>query len=350
LEPAPAYAGGNGTEASPYLISSVRQLKKLATDIELSGSTETTYQKYFELTTDLEFSADNTIKQTLIGSFYGILDGKGHVIKDLNIDGTGKSSVSVFGGLAYGEIKNLGREGGSITDMGSTPTVIAAGLVSGLSNGGKLTNCYNSSSIINTARGAGLAFGATTGIIENCYNTGDISVAVNSGGLIGSALGGGGNLTVINSYNTGNVTATGSILGGLVGLINNPLSNKQVLNISNCFNYGEVVIKSNSDAVGSIMGVLAADGDMAEVNATNVYSRPGAASATDGSTPKPDQPIGWYNSAAQAFSNATLAANPTLREDAKYTLEYSKSAAFVTELGSAFKSANGRTPKLAWEK
>jgi hypothetical protein len=98
------------------------------------------------------------------------------------------------------------------------------------------------------------------------------------------------------------------------------------------------------------MGLISTDGDMPEVNATNVYSRPGAASATDGSTPKPNQPIGWYGSAQQAYANATLAANPTLREDAKYTLEYSKTSAFATELGAAFKFANGRTPKLAWEK
>jgi hypothetical protein len=50
------------------------------------------------------------------------------------------------------------------------------------------------------------------------------------------------------------------------------------------------------------------------------------------------------------IQNTLLQNNLTMTEDAKYTLDYSKSAAFAAELGSAFKVAEGRTPKLAWEK
>jgi hypothetical protein len=39
-----------------------------------------------------------------------------------------------------------------------------------------------------------------------------------------------------------------------------------------------------------------------------------------------------------------------MKEDAKYTLEYSQSAAFAAELGSAFVITPGRAPKLSWEK
>jgi hypothetical protein len=45
-----------------------------------------------------------------------------------------------------------------------------------------------------------------------------------------------------------------------------------------------------------------------------------------------------------------VAANPTMLEDARYTTEYSQSTEFANKLGNAFKYANGRTPKLAWEK
>jgi hypothetical protein len=350
LDPAPAYAGGNGTEASPYQISSVRQLKKLSVDIALLGSVDATYQKYFELTTDLDFSADETIKSTLIGTFCGTLDGKGHVIKDLNIDATGKSEVSLFGGLSYGEIKNLGREGGSIT---GNDTYGASGLISIIGNKGKLSNCYNSSSI-NIHRNAGGLVRAVQGgdmIIENCYNTGDVTVALEAAsGLVGTVLYDGGSVTITNSYNAGTIATAQHSLGGLIYSINASVGHKQILNMNNCFNFSDVTITNNNDLVGSILGcIIETNSALVEINATNVYSRLGAASANGGSVPKPNQPIGWISPAGQNLATAILAANPTLKEDAKYTPEYSRSSAFVIELGNAFKFANGRTPKLAWE-
>ncbi|GHT39801.1 hypothetical protein FACS189437_04230 [Bacteroidia bacterium] len=351
LDPAPAYAGGDGSASNPYQISSIRQLKKLSTDISLLGSTEATYQKYFELTTDLNFAGDNTIAGTLIGDFYGNLEGKGHVIKDLNIDATGKGHVAVFSSLSYGEIKNLGREGGSIIDTGTTPSALAVGLVSTLDKNGKLTNCYNSSSIINAYRGGGLVYIMSgNSIMENCYNTGDITGTMFNGGLVGSALGGGGDISIINSYNTGNITARIDGAGGLIGITNDPTGNEQILNLTNCFNFGDIVTQHiTRNTGGSILGYMSSlYPELFEMSATNVYSRQNV--VTSAASSKPNQPIGLYYSQWKTKIDAILAANPTLKEDAKYTLEYSKSTSFVTELGNAFKYANGRTPKLAWEK
>jgi hypothetical protein len=347
LPPAPKYAGGDGTEANPYQISSVRQLKKLAVDIALLGSTEATYQQYFELTTDLDFSADNSVKLSLIGTFYGTLDGKGHVIKDLNIDATGKSNISLINGLSYGEIKNFGREGGSTT--GDDVSYIS-GLVGALANGGKLINCYNSSSISVQRVAAGLVYNMNNAVIQNCYNTGDIIASGElSGGLAAIVLHGGGNVKIINSYNTGNV-AGAHRAGGIIGYINGGQGNKQILEMNNSFNFGDVSISMNNDRVGSILGRPSISTVLVEVYATNVYSRQGVASANKGAVAKPNQPIGWLNAEEQALKTAILDANPTLREDAKYSPEYSKSQDFATELGGAFKYAPGLTPKLAWEK
>jgi hypothetical protein len=333
----------------------VRQFKKLAADIVLLGSTEATYQKYFELTTDLDFLADNTVTNTLIGAFYGTFDGKGHLIKNLNIDGTGKIYISLFEELAYGEIRNLGREGGSIKDTNATPTVIASGIISGMYNGGKLKNCYNSSSIEDTRFGGGLVCFMGTGSIENCYNTGNITGLEHIGGLITSS--GNGNLSVINSYNYGdviNVISQSYCIGGLMGLSNELGGIKQILNMSNCFNFGNVSASKSGvtyNNVGSILGVInETNSALVEVNATNVYSRPDVASTYNGTIIKSNQPIGWSTTARETIKNAILAANPTLKEDPKYDLTYSQSAAFATELGGAFKYASGRTPKLAWER
>jgi hypothetical protein len=351
LEPALAYAGGDGTISNPYLISSVRQFKKLSVDITLLGSADATYQKYFELTTDLDFSDDETVTSTLIEAFNGNLDGKGHVIKNLNIDATGKSSVSLFNRVAYGEIKNLGREGGST--IGANANSVS-GLVLTLGHEGKLSNCYNSSSI-NILNGAGgLVYNTfndtgVSAVIENCYNTGNMtSTGGISGGLVAVCLTGGATLTITNSYNTGNVNGT-SVAGGLIGNINGNIGDKRTLNMTNCFNFGNVVITSNNERVGAILGGISNSSELVKMNAINVYSRPDVASANNGIVLKSNHPIGWSNSTDKTFAEAVLDANPTLGENPKYTLEYSKSSTFATELGSAFKFANGRTPKLAWE-
>jgi hypothetical protein len=168
-----------------------------------------------------------------------------------------------------------------------------------------------------------------------------------TGGLIATCLYGGGTGKVINGYNAGNLNISTNS-GGMIGSINNSLENRQTLNLNNLFNFGNVTNKNNTNSVGSIIGVTNENSSALTLNATNVYSKPIVISVAG--TPKPDQPIGWKNDAGKTFKDAILAANPTMREDPKYTLDYSKSPAFATELGDAFKYAPGRTPKLAWEK
>jgi hypothetical protein len=350
LDPAPAYAGGDGTEASPYQISSVRQFKKLAVDIALLGSADATYQKYFELTTDLDFSEDNTVKSSMIGDFYGTFDGKGHVIKDLNIDATGKSYVSLFRYLSYeGEIKNLGREGGSTT---GNDAFYVSGLVGEIRNGdGKLSNCYNSSSISVNNTAGGLAYGLYDGaIVQNCYNTGKInSSGAQSGGLFATILYEGGRVSIINCYNAGNVNGSYTN-GGITGSINSSRGNKQTSNLNNSFNFGNITNEDDDNRAGSLIGSFSeTNSALLEVTATNVYSKPDVVS-NNGGVLKSNQPIGWNTSAKESRKNAILLENPTMGENAKYSLEYSKSPAFAAELGDAFKHAPGRTPKLAWEK
>jgi hypothetical protein len=170
--------------------------------------------------------------------------------------------------------------------------------------------------------------------------------------LVGSVLNGGGTGSIKNSYNLGNVILSNHRGGGLIGIVNNPLSNKQTLNMNNCFNFGDIIITRNNNQVGSILGTFDSNclSVVVEVNATKVYSKPDVASANNGTVPKFNQPIGWMSADIQDLVNNVILVNPTLKEDSKYTLNYSKSPAFATELGNAFKSTSGRTPKLTWEK
>jgi hypothetical protein len=360
LEAAPEYAGGSGTEADPYLISSVRQLKKINVDNDLYGAVDATYGKFFELTTDLDFAGEEEdgITSNLIGSFYGTFDGKGHLIKHLTIHST-SGGATIFGSISYGELKNLGRVGGE-----SVTTAQGAGGLVGTLSTSKLTNCFNTAPVTGASNAGGLTGGAgsvsiatidTPSIIENCYNKGDVKAesASSAGGITGASASSGGYVIIKNSYNSGNIQAV-NYAGGLIGIISREQGNRQTYNLSNSFNFGEVVkTSSNNRYVGSICGGTSAaepDAALITIIANNVISRPDVAKYNTTTAANFVIGISAATQTAQDWVQSILSANPTLKEDAKYTLDYSHSAAFVTELGEAFKYASGRTPKLAWEK
>jgi hypothetical protein len=355
MDPAPAYAGGDGSQASPYLISSVRQLKKLSVDISIMGSVDVTYGKYFELTTDLDFAGDN-ITASLISSFYGTFDGKNHLIKNLTIN-SAAGGATIIGNLYFGELKNLGRVGGATITTANN----GAGFISVAYNC-KLSNCFNTANITSNTNTGGLigvitpynasVAGTIPTIIENCYNTGNVtSTTGGAGGFSGTVLFQGGILIVKNSYNSGNIK-TDAIGGGLLGSISSGQGIEQTIDFTNLFNFGNVVITLNNNRIGAIIGTYAGTTNPADVPFTftvnNVISRPDVAKKN--TSVLVNYVIGYNNAAQQTWVQSVISANPTLKEDAKYTLDYSKSAAFATELGSGFKYANDRTPKLAWEK
>jgi hypothetical protein len=343
LEPAPNYAGGDGTESNPYRISSLRQLRKLSYDMELLGSVETTYQRYFQLTADLDFTDDGTVTQSLVsGTFYGSFDGLGHVIKNLRINAVG-GDIGIFQSINFGEIKNLGREGGSTN--GSAGGI--GGLVGALNNS-KMINCFNSSSLNSTIGVGGLVGGVVNNsLIENCYNTGDMVATLSgvTGGLVATITSGAGGttFTIKNSYNIGKITDTNrGFTGGLAGYTRNAGTIIHTLALDHCYNLNDIIGTNTNSRYGAILGI--SQDNLFNIIATDVYTKPNAVILDGVPT---SRLIGWGN---LAFVDNWIAANPTMKEDAKYTIEYSKSTAFATELGDAFKYAPGRTPKLAWEK
>jgi hypothetical protein len=357
LDPAPDYAGGSGTAADPYLISSVRQLKKLSMDLTVSGNVDASYGKFFTLTTDLDFEEDKTVTNALIGNFYGTFDGQGHLIKKLTIHATA-SGAGIFASIRFGELKNLGRAGGA-----TNSTATNAGGLCGTIYNAKLMNCFNTAAVTAATYAGGLvALTATDSpgiaetlpsVIENCYNTGPVTTTTaNSGGLVGGGSTNGGLLILKNSYNTGKIESL-TFAGGLMGRVAGGNGVVQVFDFSNSFNFGDVVISTNVNRVGSILGGVISGSDNPNllpltIMANNVISRPDVAKKN--TSVAVNHVIGYGNETQSTWGQGVLSANPTLKEDAKYTDEYVKSASFVVELGGAFKYANGHTPKLAWEK
>jgi hypothetical protein len=346
LSAAPAYAGGNGTETAPYLISSVRQLKKLTADIVSLGTTDATYRKYFQLTADLDFEGA-IVPNHLIYSFHGTFDGHGHVIKNLTQHVTNNSGCGIFGTLSYATLKNLGRTGGSITGNGN----YAAGFVATVTNQSTISSCYNATPVTGARICAGIAGSMSTGTLENSYNIAPVEATDASythvGGLI-ALFGQASGFTLINSYNFGDITGNSRYIGGLIASALSAATSAPLV-IRNSFNFGTVKNKENNDFVGAVLGYIA-NSNYNDFSLFNVRTRPSVVYKNGSTLVEPDRMIGYSSGANKTNVQAIETTNASqMSADAKYSLEYSQSPAFATELGDAFKYAPGRTPKLAWE-
>ena len=253
---------GDGTEESPYLISSVGDLLCLG-----ANYTSSTYTgKYFRLTKHLDLNNKNW---TPISNFYGNLDGDGYSILNLNIVMNDNSSnvwnVGLFGIITNATIKNLIIRDISIdidfNTTGSGTYVYCGGLVGQIAqcSYAKIENCavIGSSTVTNHIEittlddawalyiGGLLGFGDVgySGVVvENCYTMLNINISakcrVYCGGLLARLVYGDQTYTygIKNSYYVGNITIAETTSNTHIGLI---LSTNYVAGsnyeIENCF-------------------------------------------------------------------------------------------------------------------
>ena len=318
MDPDVVYRDGDGSQANPYQISSIRQLKKLANDIRINGASST-YGKYYELTADLNFAGDTSVDASLISTFNGVFDGKNHKIENLNISAS--SNAAVFWNVQYGELKNLNRVGGSSISSANN----AAGLVGTLADNAKMIHCYNTATITATGNIAGgLVVAIQTGaVVENCYNTGLVTANEVAGGIAGNVSYAGGTATIKDCYNTGDVTASRRI-GGIIGVVNTRVGGpQQVVVLDNVQNFGKVVAThSTSNQVGAIIGFLqdvATPAYDVVTNATNVKTLPGKVFKNTSTAQPANSFIGYGATTDLGYVNrATLSAGMT--EDSGITV------------------------------
>ena len=209
---ATAFESGSGTEKDPYIIKTGAQLAYLAKlGMDNTAAKESVYGTgiYYKLGASLDlsqhqwtpiaFREDPT--STDWTYFDGNFDGAGYTIK-MYIYTEANKGYGLFQGLgATAVVKDL-------TLAGSITCTDRAGAISYINqNGTFIENIINYTDIITTGTG-------------NCY----------VGGLVGSS----GASKITNCVNYGNVSAAGSIVGGIVG----KASKNAVL--ENCENYGTV--------------------------------------------------------------------------------------------------------------
>jgi len=252
------FAGGDGTEANPYIIKSKKQLEDFSS---LVNSGENFKDKYIRLGDNIPLNDipyrdsldwdmlpskyEWTAAGTSTKSFQGTFDGNNRVISGIYIN-EDASNQGLFGYLGKGGIiKNLIIENSYI--KGNTEKQYIGGLVGYSSENTKISNCCFTGNVEGDDCVGSLAGGNNGGTYENCKASGIVKGNSNVGGLIGSNSG-----TISECATESKVEGSEDIqeekythIGGLVGSNNSGT-------INNCKALGKSV--SGTGCVGGLVG------------------------------------------------------------------------------------------------
>ena len=161
----------------------------------------------------------------------GTFDGNGKTITNLYINAS-QNNVGLFGYTSEGTIKNLTFEYANVTNTGVF-TGILVGYATGDTNTSKLQNIKisNTCQIKGGKETGGIAGDLSYANAYNCVNYATVQGKERVGGLLGYCTAKYSSITTCANY--GNVTATSTDAGGLVGYF---ISGT----IQDCANYGDV--------------------------------------------------------------------------------------------------------------
>jgi len=211
---------GGGTAEDPYLLETAGDL----------GAVWYRPMASYRLTRDIDVS-DITWAMAVIPAFSGRLDGQGHEIFWLTIEG--REYLGLIGYLARGAaVSHLGVQTGDVHGTGD----LVGGLV-GMNAGGTVSECYGEGAV-NGKGSVGVLVGDNSGTVSACYGRGWASGSWRVGGLVGYNSG------VISACHGASWVSGSDFVGGLVG------SNGGA--ISGCDSHSSPV--SGGHSVGGLVG------------------------------------------------------------------------------------------------
>lgn len=315
---------GSGTQASPYLITSVADVVHLAEkcNSQTSSSNNGHYKgKYFKLTADIDMSsvtdfygiATALLKNstsTTVYYFSGNFDGDGHTIKNMKIkgqlwkdDGSINTSTSANGSRRYCGFFGVLKDGAVVKNLNIDASCEvecyeqAGGIAGYVDKNVTIENCTNAGKVRTyyeySGGIVGYLYGSSTGYsyVKNCRNTGEVSTAnQGAGGIVGR----GQYCEITDCANTGDVLGylfnpartTVSKVAGIAGTLS-------YSNVLDCFNSGTVKCYGDYTAgiLGEMSSINAAKGlgqvrrnlSLGEVWSTSLSSK-GAILGTNGGT------------------------------------------------------------------
>ena len=306
---ADSYAGGNGNENSPYLISTPAQLAKLAYEVNVNGA-----EGYYKLAGNISLN-ERVDGERVLWVPIGISEDKpfkgtftnpdGYVIEDMMIKANSTETTSCFGLFGYvtGSIDGIKIEAGEIT-VSDISESYSAGLLSGtiymcnirnctvqgyitaainnssnmsiggligynysdvyLGEHGRVQSCVARTEIILTGNGSGTVsaggvFGESYGKILDCHAVTDMTVSnlsTSNDSHIGGVIGymGGGPVKYCSASGDIKVDAQSHALtGGLIGTMRQSVNQGNDFNVKYC---ATTVTISGGHTLGGLIGYL----------------------------------------------------------------------------------------------
>lgn len=246
---------GEGTKASPYVITTASQLNAFAEDVSAGNDYK---DKYVKLGADIDMST-STLAYTPVGTseetpFRGSFDGANYTVKNLKIAVGAENYQGLFGYAdSVSSISNLKMLDANIS-TGGNYTGTVAGWCSGT-----MTNITVEGSVIKATDycAAGVVGYFNGPKLENCVFTGSITGAGENAGIVGTIAGQAvgsrlqahGSITVTSLPNT-----TWKSIGGVAGTAL-PGKDCQAL-ITDCYSDMQLTSKVPSPYVGGVVGSI----------------------------------------------------------------------------------------------
>lgn len=256
------FGEGNGTVASPYLITTQAELNRVR------------YQpdKHYRLMNDIEMTSPwSPIGTCAANAFTGTFEGNGHTISGLKINGNGSEYNGLFGYVDGAGIYNLTVTGAQYTLNETRGRGVYTGGIAGYGrNNAVIENCvFNGTiTIASPVASAGGIAGDFEGTVKGCHSSGTLTVnaageyvSTTVGGICGKAEG-----TVSGSNSKMAIVATENdqsgypmeVSGGVVGRMKGEV-------VDSCFEGTVNVTDSGTVYHGGIAGSI-------EGNVDNSYS------------------------------------------------------------------------------
>ena len=231
---------GDGKKDNPYIITTAEELAwfrdqvnsgnnficaKIADDVEVIDMSTVCHAEDKSQNLE-ELSWEPIGKNDYVYQYWGTFDGNGKTITNLYINAS-QNNVGLFGYTYKGTIKNLTFEYANVTNTG-----VFTGILVGYPDASNLRNIKISNTCqIKGGKETGGIAGDFDGNAYNCVNYATVQGNYRVGGLFGYCSNKKSSITTCANY--GNVTATSTDAGGLVGYF---ISGT----IQDCANYGDV--------------------------------------------------------------------------------------------------------------
>jgi hypothetical protein len=235
----PTGINGNGTQNTPWEITTITQLEALSVFVN-TGNGSQTAGKYYKLMNNIFYPATSTkAGWSPIGNnsapdarFQGNFDGNGNVVSNLMINRGNTSAIGFFGWVVNAEIKNLGIE----TTQLYRGAQEVGGLV-GFADNSIINNCYVTGNVTGNSGVGGLVGMTYYSTLSNSYSLCEVSGVADIGGLAGINK----ESSITYCYATGDISGTMYYVGGLVGT-------NSVATLQNC-------VAANNAVIGGISNV-----------------------------------------------------------------------------------------------